>query len=94
MPVYSSRRNCGYPKQRTILYLHEAHASHDLDAFIRHLPGCLLGTKNHIRLVLEPAPELASASLWAWDLTEPKILLMAASIWKSVDPWSMLALTM
>lgn len=79
---------------RTILYLHEAHAPHDLDALICHLPGCLLGTKNLMRLVLELSSPIGLPSHHACVLTELKILLIAASIWKSVDPWSMLALSM
>lgn len=47
-----------------------------------------------MRLVVGAELPNWTPSQHAWDLTEPKILLMAASIWKSVDPWSMLALTM
>lgn len=49
-----SSRPAAPPQQRSFLYLHEAHAPHDLDALICHLPGCLLGTKKHLRLAWEP----------------------------------------
>lgn len=82
------------PPCRGILYLHEAHAPHYLDALICHFPGRLLRTKpdelGFGAEVLNWTPPFHHA----WVLTEQKILLMAASIWKSLNPWSMLALSM
>lgn len=84
---------CSHPGREAACTLHEAHASHDLDALICHFPGCLQKQK-HPRIAFGARPQTWLSLPTGLGLTEPKILLMAASIWKSVIPWSMLALTM